>query len=198
VRRRYRHGTLVLETEFESGSGRATVVDFMPPADGAHLVRIVVGQAGRLDFATEIVARFDYGATVPWVTRRDDGALDMIAGPERLMLRTSVALRGEDLRTIGGFSVAAGETVAFVLSYGASHEVPPPAIDALAALERTEVFWRKWSDRCPEVGPWTDAVKRSLVTLKALTYAPTGGIASSRRRDWRRRWSDASSYAATG
>jgi GH15 family glucan-1,4-alpha-glucosidase len=179
VRRRYRHGTLVLETEFESGSGRATVVDFMPPADGAHLVRIVVGQAGRLDFATEIVARFDYGATVPWVTRRDDGALDMIAGPERLMLRTSVALRGEDLKTIGGFSVAAGETVAFVLSYGASHEVPPPAIDALAALERTEVFWRKWSDRCPEVGPWTDAVKRSLVTLKALTYAPTGGIVAA-------------------
>jgi GH15 family glucan-1,4-alpha-glucosidase len=179
VRRRYRPGTLVLETAFETATGCATVVDFMPPADGAHLVRIVVGQAGEVDFGTEFVARFNYGASVPWVTRRDDGTLDMIAGPERMMLRTSVELRGEDLKTVGTFSVAAGEAIAFVLSYGASFEPAPAAIDAFAAVEYTEAFWREWSDRCPEVGPWTDAVKRSLITLKALTYAPTGGIVAA-------------------
>jgi GH15 family glucan-1,4-alpha-glucosidase len=179
VQRRYRPGTLVLETEFETATGRAVVVDFMPPADGAHLVRIVIGRSGQVDFCTEFVARFNYGATVPWVNRLDDGTLDMIAGPERLKLRTPVALRGEDLRTVGAFSVAAGETVAFVLSYGASFEAAPPAIDALEALERTEAFWREWSDRCCAVGPWTDAVKRSLITLKALTYAPTGGIVAA-------------------
>jgi GH15 family glucan-1,4-alpha-glucosidase len=179
MRRRYRPGTLVLETEFETATGRATVVDFMARADGAHLVRMVVGQAGRIDLCSEIIVRFNYGASVPWVTRRDDGALDMIAGPERLMLRTSVCLRGENLKTVGGFSVAAGEAVAFVLSYGASHEAPPPPIDPLAALARTEAFWRQWSDRCPAVGPYADAVKRSLITLKALTYAPTGGIVAA-------------------
>ena len=179
VSRHYRPGTLVLETEFETATGRAAVVDFMPPADGAHLVRIVIGRAGQVDLCTEFVARFNYGATVPWVNRRDDGTIDMIAGPERLTLRTPVALRGEDLRTVGAFAVAAGETVAFVLSYGASFEAAPPAIDALAALESTEAFWRQWSDRCPAVGPWTDAVKRSLITLKALTYAPTGGIVAA-------------------
>jgi GH15 family glucan-1,4-alpha-glucosidase len=179
VRRRYRPGTLVLETEFETPTGRAAVVDFMPPADGAHLVRIVIGRTGQVDLCTEFVARFNYGATVPWVNRRDDGTIDMIGGPERLTLRTPVALRGEDLRTVGAFAVAAGETIAFVLSYGASFEAAPPAIDALAALESTEAFWRQWSDRCPAVGPWTDAVKRSLITLKALTYAPTGGMVAA-------------------
>jgi GH15 family glucan-1,4-alpha-glucosidase len=179
VTRRYRPGTLVLETEFATATGRAVLVDFMPPADGAHLVRIVIGLAGQVDLCTEFVARFNYGATVPWVNRLDDGAIDMIAGPERLTLRTSVALRGENLRTVGAFSVAAGETIAFVLAHGASFEAVPPAIDAFEALERTEAFWRQWSDRCPAVGPWTDAVKRSLITLKALTYAPTGGIVAA-------------------
>ena len=179
VQRRYRPGTLVLETEFETTTGRAVVVDFMPPADGAHLVRIVIGRTGQVDLCSEFVARFNYGATVPWVNRRDDGAIDMIGGPERLTLRTPVALRGEDLRTVGAFAVAAGETIAFVLSYGASFEAAPPAIDALEALESTEAFWRQWSDRCPAAGPWTDAVKRSLITLKALTYAPTGGMVAA-------------------
>jgi len=110
VRRRYRPGTLVLETEFQTETGVAVVVDFMPPADGAHLVRIVIGRSGQVDLCTEFVARFNYGATVPWVNRRDDGAIDMIGGPERLTLRTPVALRGEDLRTVGAFAVAAGET----------------------------------------------------------------------------------------
>ena len=177
--RRYRPGTLVLETEFRTETGTATVIDFMLPGDGADLVRIVVGQSGRVVFKTELVVRFNYGATVPWVDRLEEGSVSAIAGPERLLLRTPVALYGEDFRTVGEFAVEAGQSIPFALSYGASFQSPPPAIDALDALTRTEAFWRKWSDRCPDVGPWTEAVKRSLITLKALTYAPTGGIVAA-------------------
>jgi len=179
VRRRYRPGTLVLETEFETATGRVAVIDFMPPADGAHLVRIVTGLSGQVDLCTEFVARFNYGATVPWANRLDDTTISMIAGPERLTLCTPIALRGADLKTVGAFTVAAGESIPFVLGYGPSFEALPPAIDPFDALERTEAFWRRWSDRCPAVGPWTDAVKRSAITLKALTYAPTGGIVAA-------------------
>ncbi len=179
VRRRYRAGTLVLETEFETETGRAAIVDFMLPGDGAHLLRIVMGLIGRVEFRTELVIRFNYGATVPWVNRLDDGAINAIAGPERLVLRTPVSLRGEDLTTVGEFTVEAGESAPFVLSHGSPTEQPPSAIDPLQALARTEAFWRNWSDRCPNVAPWGDAVKRSLITLKALTYAPTGGIVAA-------------------
>ena len=179
VRRCYRPGTLVLETVFESETGTAAVVDFMPPADGADLVRIVTGRSGRMVFQTEFVVRFDYGASVPWVSRLDDGTIDAIAGPERVTLRTPVALCGEDLKTIGEFTVEAGQSIPFVLSYGSSSQNLPPAIDPFDALARTEAFWRRWSDRCPATGPWTDPVKRSLITLKALTYAPTGGIVAA-------------------
>jgi GH15 family glucan-1,4-alpha-glucosidase len=177
--RRYRLGTLILETEFQTETGQAAIVDFMPPADGAHLVRIVMGKSGRVDFRNEFVVRFNYGATVPWVSRLADGSIDAIAGPERLILRTSAAVYGEDLKTIGEFTVEAGESVPFVLSYGSSSQTPPSAIDPFDALERTETWWRQWSDRCSGVGPWTEAVKRSLITLKALTYAPTGGIVAA-------------------
>ena len=179
VKRRYRPGTLVLETEFQTGSGRAVIVDFMPPGDGADLVRIVVGRSGRVDFRTEYLARFNYGATVPWVSRLFDGAISAVAGPERLILRSQVALRGEDLKTIGEFTVGEDQSIAFVLSYCASVRAPPSAIDPFELLERAETFWREWSGRCPEVGPWTETVKRSLITLKALTYAPTGGIVAA-------------------
>jgi GH15 family glucan-1,4-alpha-glucosidase len=180
VRRQYRPGTLILETEFQTETGSAVIVDFMPPLDGAaNLVRIVIGRSGQVMFRTELVARFGYGATVPWVTRTEDGTIDAIAGPERLVLRTPVTLRGEDLRTIGEFTVDAGQSVPFVLSHGPSFESPAPPIDPFDALEHTEAFWRQWSDRCPQVGPWTDAVKRSLITLKGLTYAPTGGIVAA-------------------
>jgi GH15 family glucan-1,4-alpha-glucosidase len=178
VSRRYRPGTLVLETEFETATGRAAIIDFMP-VESANLVRIVMGRSGRVDFHTEFVVRFNYGATVPWVSRRDDETLDAIAGPERVALRTPATLYGVDLKTVGEFTVEADEAVPFVLSYGPSFEAPPPAIDPFAALERTEVSWREWSDRCPDVGCWTQAVKRSLITLKALTYAPTGGMVAA-------------------
>lgn len=174
--RRYLPGTLVLETEFETDTGRASVIDFMSTTDGAHLVRIVIGRAGQVTLRTELVARFNYGATVPWVDRLEDGTLNAIAGPERLVLRSPADLHGEDLRTVGEFTVSAGERIPFVLSYGSSFQAAPATIDASDALERTQSFWRQWSDRCPDVAPWTEAVKRSLITLKALTYAPTGGI----------------------
>ena len=177
--RRYRPSTLVLETEFKTATGSATVIDFMPPADGADLVRIVIGRSGRVAFRTELVVRYNYGAIVPWVNRLDDGTINAIAGPERLVLRTPVELYGEDLKTMGDFTVDAGQSVPFVLSYGLSFQNPPRAIDPFEALERTAAFWREWSDRCADVGPWTDAVKRSLITLKALTYAPTGGIVAA-------------------
>jgi GH15 family glucan-1,4-alpha-glucosidase len=179
INRRYRPGTLILETEFQIESGSAAVIDFMPPADGANLVRIVAGRSGRVVFQTELVLRFNYGASVPWVNRLDDDTLNAIAGPERLVLRTPTSLYGEDLKTLGEFTVEAGESIPFVLSYGSSFQSPPPPIDPLQALKDTEVFWRQWSDRCPAVEPWTEAVKRSLITLKALTYAPTGGIVAA-------------------
>jgi GH15 family glucan-1,4-alpha-glucosidase len=151
----------------------------MSPADGANLVRIVVGRSGRVVFQTELVLRFNYGAIVPWVNRLDEDTINAIAGPERVVLRTSVALYGEDLRTVGEFVVEAGQSIPFVLSYGASFQNPPPSIDPFNALDHTEAFWQEWSDRCADVGPWTEAVKRSLITLKALTYAPTGGIVAA-------------------
>src|SRR6476660_3002194 len=180
VTRRYRPGTLILETEFRTKTGTAVVVVFMPPADGvADLVRIVCGLSGQVSFQTEVTVRFDYGSTVPWVTRIEDSTIEAIAGPEQIVLRTSAELCGEDLKTMGEFVVDAGQSVPFVLSYGRSFESPPWPIDPLAALERAEAFWREWSDRCADVGPWTDAVKRSLITLKALTYAPTGAIVAA-------------------
>jgi GH15 family glucan-1,4-alpha-glucosidase len=177
--RRYRPGTLVLETEFQTKTGSAAIIDFMPSGDGGHLVRIVTGRSGRVELRTEFVVRFNYGASVPWVSRLEDGTINAIAGPERLVLRTPAELYGEDLKTIGEFTLQAGEAVPFVLSFGSSSQAPPAAIDAFAALERTETSWRQWSDRCPNVGPWSEAVKRSLITLKALTYAPTGGIVAA-------------------
>jgi GH15 family glucan-1,4-alpha-glucosidase len=179
ISRRYRPGTLILETEFETDTGSATLIDFMPPADGAHLARIVAGRSGRVALQTELVLRFDYGASVPWVSRPDDGTITAIAGPERLTLRTPASLYGEDLKTLGEFTIEAGQSIPFVLSYGSSFQNQPPAIDPFQALEQTEAFWRQWSDRCPEVGPWTEVAKRSLITLKALTYAPTGGIVAA-------------------
>ncbi len=180
VTRRYRPDTLILETTFETETGVATLVDFMPLRDGTNdLVRLVVGQSGKVDFTTDFVVRFEYGRTVPWVTKAEDGTLTAVAGPDRLILRTPVALEGEDRHTAGSFSVSAGEQVPFVLTYGPSHLPVPKPNDALAALATTEAFWREFASHCPPVGQWTETVKRSLITLKALTYMPTGGIVAA-------------------
>jgi GH15 family glucan-1,4-alpha-glucosidase len=180
ARRRYRDGTLVLETNFETAEGEATLIDFMPPRDGtSELMRLVAGRRGLVEFQTELVIRFDYGASVPWVSRLADGSLSAVAGPEMLLLQTPVQLHGEDLRTVGTFSVAADEIIPFVLTYGLSYLPSSTPAETAAALTRTERFWRDWCHRCPAVGPWTGAVQRSLLTLKALTYEPTGGIVAA-------------------
>jgi GH15 family glucan-1,4-alpha-glucosidase len=180
VSRRYRDGTMVLETVFATADGEAALIDFMPPHDGtSELVRLVLGRRGRLEFQTELVIRFDYGASVPWVTRLPDGGLSAVAGPEMLELHTPVELHGEDMHTVGTFSVAAGEIVPFVLTYGPSYLPRSTPAEAAAALTRTERIWREWSDRCRPVGPWTEPVRRSLLTLKALSYAPTGGMVAA-------------------
>jgi GH15 family glucan-1,4-alpha-glucosidase len=178
--RRYLDGSLILATTFETADGAVELVDFMRPHRRLpQLVRLARGLRGRVAMRTEFILRFDYGAVVPWVERLAEGGLTAIGGPERVVLRTPAALRGEDLKTVGEFTVDAGETIPFVLSYGPSHQPLPPPVDPIRALHDTEVFWRRWSDRCASAGPWTDVVKRSLVVLKGLTYAPTGGIVAA-------------------
>jgi GH15 family glucan-1,4-alpha-glucosidase len=178
--RRYRDGTLVLETRFDNTDGAATLIDFMPPrGSNSDVVRLVRGERGRMPLRMELILRFDYGRSVPWVNRLSDGTWRAIAGPDMAVLRTPVPLRGKDLTTVAEFDVAAGDTIPFVLTHGASHLEPPAAIDPIGALEETSAFWTKWSERGTRDGDWADAVTRSLVTLKALTYAPTGGIVAA-------------------
>jgi GH15 family glucan-1,4-alpha-glucosidase len=178
--RAYREGTMVLETEFVTGSGSATVIDFMPVRDRlSNLVRIVVGGLGEVDFDVELTIRFDYGRDIPWVFRADGGALLAIAGPDLLSLRTPVALHGENFHTVGRFTVKAGERVPFVLTHAASTERSAESVDPEEALTRTEATWRTFAGTCRQVGAWSEQVRRSLLTLKALTYAPTGGIVAA-------------------
>src|SRR5579871_2654963 len=180
ISRRYRPRTLILETRFETPEGAATLIDFMPPRGRySNVVRIVVGERGRVPMATKVVFRFGYGAIVPWMTRLEDGTYRAIAGPDMVLLRTPVHLRGENLTTVGTFSVAAGDTIPFVLTYCSSTHPPPAPRDATSSLEATEAFWLDWTGKCSAEGPWHDAVIRSLITLKALTYAPTGGIVAA-------------------
>jgi GH15 family glucan-1,4-alpha-glucosidase len=177
VTRRYRPGTLILETRFETDAGAATLVDFMPLRDAhSNIIRLVVGERGMVPMCVELVIRFGYGAIVPWVSRLDDGGLRAIAGPDMLVLHTPAELHGEGLKTVGEFAVAAGETLPFVLTYASSHLPPPEPPDWSNALDATAAFWTEWSARCQSGSLWPDAIMRSLVTLKALTYAPTGGI----------------------
>ncbi len=180
IRRRYRDGTLILETEIETRDGAATVIDFMPPRGGpSDLVRLVRGRRGRVGMHTELVVRFDYGSLVPWVTRMEDGALRAIEGPDMVVLRTPVALHGDHLKTVGAFTVSEGETVPFVLTYGASHLAPPRALDPLNALAETETYWADWAKLVRPAKPWSEAIVRSLITLKALMHRPTGGMVAS-------------------
>lgn len=181
VTRRYRDGTLILETDFKTPNGAITLIDFMPlHGVDSNLVRLVVGRQGRSVMRTELALRFDYGSAVPWVTRLEDGTgLRAVAGPDMVVLRTPVALHGEGLKTVGEFTVAAGEVVPFVLSYGPSHLPAPEPFDPQMALQETEAFWRTWAARCCYKGRWMEAVLRSHITLKALTYAPTGGIVAA-------------------
>ena len=176
VRRRYRPGTLILETEFQTEAGTVRLIDFMPPRGSEpDLVRVVEGVSGRIPMRMELLLRFDYGSVVPWV-RSEGGMLRALAGPDGVCLRTPVPTEGRDLTTVAEFTVSKGERVPFVLAWHASHRPPPPAIDAEAELEAAETWWREWSARCTYRGPWREAVLVSLIVLKALTYEPTGGL----------------------
>ena len=180
TRRWYRGATAVLETEFTTEGGTVTLIDFMPLRNGLpDLVRIVVGGRGRVRMRMDLAIRFDYGSVTPWV-RRVDGGISAVAGPDSLRLRTPVALRGEEFRTTAEFTVAEGQRVPFDLTWFPSHAAASPTpLDADAALAQTEAWWTEWAGRCSVDGPWREVVLRSLITLKALTYRPTGAIVAA-------------------
>ncbi len=175
VRRRYRPGTLVLETEFTTSSGVVRVIDFMPPrTDTPDLIRIVEGVRGEVPMRMDLTIRFDYGAVVPWVRRTERG-IRAVAGPDTLHCRTPVPLQGESFHTTADFTVKAGERVPFELVWSETHRWVPPLRDPVSELYDTEEWWRAWASRCTYSGEWREAVLRSRITLKALNYAPTGG-----------------------
>jgi GH15 family glucan-1,4-alpha-glucosidase len=179
ARRRYRGNTLVLETEFSTPEGTVAVIDFMPArADAVDLCRIVEGRRGRVAMEMVLRIRFDYGSIVPWV-RHDAGGLLAVAGPDTVRLRTAVPVQGRDFNSVARFQVSNGQRVTFDLTWHPSHQPTPPALDPDTALVETEAWWNAWADRARYDGPWSDAVIRSLVTLKALTYQPTGGIVAA-------------------
>ncbi len=178
--RRYWDNTLILETRFETANGTVALIDFMPPRGNASdVVRLVRGVTGKVRLKMELVIRFGFGVDIPWVKRTDDGALLAICGQDMTVLRTPVETRGEDLTTVAEFEVSAGETNPFVLTYGPSHLPLPKPINPAQALEDTEAFWTDWCSRCTYQGEHRDLVLRSLITLKALTYEPTGGIVAA-------------------
>ena len=179
TRRRYRGDTLVLESEFDTDGGTVRIVDCMPLREThPEVVRVVEGVRGTVDMRMDLAMRFGYGRVVPWV-RRLDGLLTALAGPDGLALWTTVHTRGRDRTTVAEFSVSAGQHVPFVLTWFPSHEDPPRPTDAVFAIDETGAWWDAWAAQCTFEGEWRDAVVRSLVTLKALTYQPTGGIVAA-------------------
>ena len=181
TRRRYRGDSLILETEIETKSGAVRLIDFMPPrGENPDIVRIVEGLRGKVSMQMELVIRFDYGQIVPWVRRRKRfEGLEAIAGPDGLILRTPIETRGKDLTTVAEFTVREGDQIPFVLTWFASHKHPPRPINFEHALRDTERFWREWCNQFHGKGKWRDAVMRSLIVLKGLTYAPTGGLVAA-------------------
>ncbi len=179
VRRRYRSDSLILETDFETSQGSVRVIDFMPPSDERwDLVRIVEGLRGTVNLRMELIVRFDYGSILPWARRSKDLLL-ITAGPDTLALCASVALQGENMKTVAEFSVTAGKRETFALNYRPSHLATRQPLDAPRALQQTADYWADWIGRCRYQGHWRDPVVRSLITLKALTYKPTGGIVAA-------------------
>jgi GH15 family glucan-1,4-alpha-glucosidase len=180
ISRSYLGDTLILETRFETKSGTVALIDFMPPRGKASdIVRLVRGVSGTVKMRMELVIRFGFGVDIPWVRRCEDGSLLAIAGQDMTVLRTPAKTRGEDFTTVAEFEVKAGETMPFVLTYGPSHLDPPKPIDPENALQQTEKFWKEWSSRSTHDGEYRDLIMRSLITLKALTFGPTGGIVAA-------------------
>lgn len=179
-KRQYIDGSLVLETEWQTATGRARVIDFMPfTGDQVGVTRIVEGIEGRVDFEAVLTIRFDYGNAMPWVSRVDETTLTAVAGPDMLVVRSPVAVEGEGMHSIARFAVGKGESIPFVMAWGPSHLPPPEAIDPYAELRDALAFWNAWSDRCNGTGEWSGIVRRSLVVLKGLSYLPTGGIVAA-------------------
>jgi len=181
ISRRYRPGTAILETRFETDSGAATVIDFMPPPEDEfvdEIIRLVRGDEGVIEMAMSVLFRFDYGRLVPWLERSVEGIV-AIAGPDAVRLYTPIELVNKDWKTQAAFTVHEGEYVPFVLTWYPSHRVPPAVRDAVALLRRVEQRWQEWSARNSYEGPWRAEVERSLITLKLLTYRPTGGIVAA-------------------
>jgi GH15 family glucan-1,4-alpha-glucosidase len=177
--RRYRHDTLILESVHTTAEGAVRLIDFMPPrGEAPDIVRIVEGLDGRVPMRSELVIRFDYGRTVPWV-RRVDRARVAVAGPDALCFRTEVEVHGEDMRTVAEFEVEAGERIPFVLTWFPSHQELPDAVDAERALTDSEDYWLDWAGKCGHQGDYHEEIHQSLLVLKALTYAPTGGIVAA-------------------
>ncbi|MFE4454725.1 glycoside hydrolase family 15 protein [Streptomyces sp. NPDC056796] len=178
-RRRYRGDSLVLESEWDTARGTVRVTDFMPPRDGApQLIRIVEGVSGRVPMRSELRMRFSYGRVTPWV-HKVDGRTVAVAGPDSVWLDTEAETYGQNLTTYSDFTVAPGDRIAFTISWQPSHHEPPSVPEPESSLEATENFWREWVEQCTYHGPYREAVVRSLITLKALTYAPTGGIVAA-------------------
>lgn len=180
ISRRYLGDTLILETRFETKSGTVALIDFMPPRGKASdIVRLVRGVSGTVKMRMELVIRFGFGIDIPWVRRDENRSLLAVAGHDMTVLRTPVETRGQDLTTVAEFVVNAGETVPFVLTYGPSHLDPPEPIDPDIALQETETFWKEWCSHCTRDGEYHELILRSLITLKALTFGPTGGIVAA-------------------
>jgi GH15 family glucan-1,4-alpha-glucosidase len=179
--RRYRGDTMILETLFETTEGSVTVVDFMPIGlDTFSIVRRVQGRRGRVAMHMQLTLRFEYGSVTPWVTRlQSEPGIEAIGGPNRVVLRSGVPVHGEDQATVARFIVAEGQAVEFTLSWGPSHLPIPEAFDTADALSRTKAFWRDWSERCSYKGAWREPVLRSLLTLKALSFLPTGALVAA-------------------
>ncbi len=181
ITRRYRPNTLILETHFETAEGAATIIDFMPPRENvSHLIRIVRCERGTVSFRSELTLRFECGANVPWVTRVDEHTIRAIAGPDMVTLRSPASMHGENFKTVGDFMLEEGQRVPLILSYSRSHAPLPETVDAEERLQATEKFWTDWAGKNKITGgPWDQAVTRSLITLKALTYEPTAGLVAA-------------------
>lgn len=179
TRRNYRPGSLVLDTDFETADGTVRVTDCMPPRDkNPDLIRLVTGIRGRVKIRLQLVIRFDYGSVVPWV-RWDGDHLEAVAGPNALSFWSAMKTHGEDFKTVAEFDVAAGESFAFALRWHPSNEAAGECVDVRKEIGSTEKWWSDWSGRAGKLDEWNEAVQRSLITLKALTYAPTGGIVAA-------------------
>ena len=177
--RRYLDHTLILETTFECPGGSFRLIDFMPIRErNSDVIRIVEGVRGRIALRMELVLRFDYGRTVPWVTRIKDG-VQAVAGPNLAVLRSRVPVHGENLKTVAEFNVSAGERYSFTLTYGLSYEARPRAINVDKAFKETKKYWIEWSERLKHKGSYTAVIERSLLTLKAMTFRPTGGVVAA-------------------